>query len=441
MNIEEVVEKLEVNKLAIAAANDNFPPTKSTNPDSNEDGIKQSFIDALYSEQKDINSKIDDYKNLITERIQESKKSIEIGAKAAKNFSHAASALKTQKLNDLKRLKDILKIKKNDLEMFKNDHQLERSASYPQSMTKIWGILGVLLAVETALNGNILAQKAAGGYAEGLGLALIIAAINVIPAFMVGKFIYIHIWHISKFRKIACTFLSIIWFFLFSIGWNLFVAHTRSHMDLGASLGENITGNQKFFSDPPVSLFDISGMDSWTLLFVGFIFSIIALIDGVNSDDHYFGYGKVDKQVKAVEEDIKEDINELTVELDKLKKTYEKDVDSNEQTVKAAKNTIAKYHASRDMLIRIFENDVDSVKGQAKIQIKNYRQINAQKREDEPPKFFKKEPVALSFKKIVFKKIDTDESELDPNNTFSDAKLSIAKEFDQLNSEIIEKIS
>ena len=57
MNIEEVVEKLEVNKLAIAAANDNFPPTKSTNPDSNEDGIKQSFIDALYSEQKDINSK------------------------------------------------------------------------------------------------------------------------------------------------------------------------------------------------------------------------------------------------------------------------------------------------------------------------------------------------------------------------------------------------
>ena len=441
MNIEEVVGKLEVKKLAIAAANDNLPPTKSGKPDSNEDDIRQSFIDALYSEIKDINSKIDGYKILIAERIQASKKSIEIGAKAAKNFSHAASTLKTQKLNDLERLKGELKIKKNDLEMFKNKHQLERSASYPQSMSLIWGIIGVLLVIETVLNGNVLAQKATGGYAEGLGYAFIIALINVVPAFMVGKYIYIHIWHISRFRRIACTFLSILWFLFFSIGWNLFVAHTRSHMDFGTSLGENIKGNEQFFSNPPVSWFDISGMESWTLLFVGFIFSIIALIDGVNSDDHYFGYGKVDKQVKAIQEEINDDINILTEELDELKKTYEREIDMNEQTVKSGNNTIENHHASRDMLIRTFENDVDSVKGQAKIQIKKYREENKRKRQEDPPKFFEKVPAALSFKKIHFKKINIDDFDLDPKNTFIDAKLSIAKEHEQLNSDIAEKTS
>ena len=55
MNIEEIVEKIGVEKLAIAAANENLPPTKATKPDSNEEHIRQSFIDELYNEIKDIN--------------------------------------------------------------------------------------------------------------------------------------------------------------------------------------------------------------------------------------------------------------------------------------------------------------------------------------------------------------------------------------------------
>ena len=98
MNIEEIVEKIGVEKLAIAAANENLPPTKSTKPDANEEHIRQSFIDGLFDEIKDINSKIDNFKIMIKEKIETAKKSIEVGSKAAKNFSHAASTLKTQKL-------------------------------------------------------------------------------------------------------------------------------------------------------------------------------------------------------------------------------------------------------------------------------------------------------------------------------------------------------
>ena len=70
MNIEEVVEKIGVEKLAIAAANVNMPPTKSTKPDSNEEHIKQVLIQALFDEIKDINSKIDNFKNMINEKIE-----------------------------------------------------------------------------------------------------------------------------------------------------------------------------------------------------------------------------------------------------------------------------------------------------------------------------------------------------------------------------------
>ena len=45
------------------------------------------------------------------------------------------------------------------------------------------------------------------------------------------------------------------------------------------------------------------------------------------------------------------------------------------------------------------------------------------------------------FKNREFIKIDIDNLDIEPKNTFIDAKLSIAKEYDQLNTEIDEKTS
>ena len=438
MNIEEIVEKIGVEKLAIAAANENLPPTKSTKPDYNEDHIRESLINSLYGEIKDINSKIDGFKILIAEKIEASKKSIEIASKAAKNFSHAASTLKTQKLTDLERLKSELKTKKHDLELFKNKHHLERSASYPPSQIYIGGVLAMLLLIESVFNGFVFSEALPGGLVAGVSLAFLIAFINVIPAFMIGKFIYIQIWYISKFRKIACTLLSVIWL-IFTLLWNLFVAYVRDHMDLEKSLGSNFLEAGNFFSDPPASMFEISSLNSWLLLFLGFLFAIIALIDGVNSDDHYFGYGKVDRQIKEIDEEISYVRKDLTDSIDELKESYDKELSVEALTVKTSKNITENHHASRDMLIRSFEDDVNSVKGQAKVLIKKYRSVNAKKREDDPPKFFDKEPAALVFKKREFIKINIEDLDIDPKNTFIDAKLSIAKKYDQLNTEIDEK--
>ena len=112
-------------------------------------------IDARMFLLADINSKIDNFKIMIKEKIETAKKSIEVGSKSAKNFSHAASTLKTQKLTDLEKLKRELKTKKNDLELFKNKHQLERSASYPPSQIFIGGVLAMLLLVESVFNGFV----------------------------------------------------------------------------------------------------------------------------------------------------------------------------------------------------------------------------------------------------------------------------------------------
>ena len=67
-----------------------------------------------------------------------------------------------------------------------------------------------------------------------------------------------------------------------------------------------------------------------------------------------------------------------------------------------------------------------------------FRKQEIQKASRQTPKYFKKEPAALVFKNREFIKIDIDNLDIDPENTFIDAKLSIEKEYDQLNTEIAE---
>ena len=126
----------------------------------------------------------------------------------------------------------------------------------------------------------------------------------------------------------------------------------------------------------------------------------------------------------------------MTDSLEELKKSYDKELNTEEVTVKASINAIGSYHTSRDMLKSTFEDDIQSIKGQAKIQTKKYRSVNTKMREDDPPKYFEKEPAALVFRNREFLKIDIDNLDIEPKNTFIDAKLSIAREYDQLNTEI-----
>jgi len=140
MKLKEVVESIDVEKIAIEAAISNLPDTKSKKPDHNEDHIIQSLTNALYEEIEIINNKINVFRNLISRKIEESKNSIEVAIKAPKNFSHAVSALKIKQLKMIERLKIELKVKKNDLVMFKNKHQLERSANYPTSSNMVYAV-------------------------------------------------------------------------------------------------------------------------------------------------------------------------------------------------------------------------------------------------------------------------------------------------------------
>ena len=55
--------------------------------------------------------------------------------------------------------------------MFKNNHNLERSASYPKSQKYVYGVLFIILLAESILNGYVLSKAQDTGYFGGVFLA------------------------------------------------------------------------------------------------------------------------------------------------------------------------------------------------------------------------------------------------------------------------------
>jgi hypothetical protein len=325
-------------------------------------------------------------------------------------------------LNIQERLKNELKDKKHDLEMFKNNHNLERSASYPKSQKYVYGVLFIILLAESILNGYVLSKAQDWGYFGGVFLAFLVASVNVVLAFMVGKFIFIQIWHINKFRRTACFSISVSWLVLMFL-YNLGVAFARNNIDKTLKMEFDL---DLFLSNP----FAFQSFDSWLLLFLGVIFALIALWDGKKSDDGYFGYGEVDRLKKDLELDIDEVKQELQNGLDEEKEKNDKNIAAQELIVLTGRSIMDNHYSERDRLIKGFADDVKAVKGQAKIDIKTFREVNSKVREDPPPKYFSKEPASLVFKIEGFVEINMKDFEIDTENIFQRAILLNNKEFE-----------
>ena len=119
------------------------------------------------------------------------------------------------------------------------------------------------------------------------------------------------------------------------------------------------------------------------------MFAIIALIDGIKSDDIYPGYGSVDRDVRKIQENIIS-IKENTLKvLDDLKDNEIKSLNSNENLVVAGKTETESLFSKRERLISTFENDLQLINEAYRFLVKSYREKNESIRETEVPIYFK----------------------------------------------------
>ena len=188
-----------------------------------------------------------------------------------------------------------------EMRQFREEHGLRRTAHFPRSQVFLFSIMVALILVEAIANGLFLGETHIFGLSGGVVVALVIAVINVTSGGIAGRMALTQLWHRRVVRKMAGMFglgiyLTGIFFF------NLGVAHYRDALSSGMWETATTEAYQSLLAGP----LGVTDMHSWLLFFIGFSFSLIAMVHGLHLDDRYPGYGKLWRKVEQSREDYGE---------------------------------------------------------------------------------------------------------------------------------------
>ena len=223
-----------------------------------------------------------------------------------------AEALKAKDLaSELRRNVDSTQF---EWEGFRRQHELTRPAHYPQGLGAWVLRVGILLAIllgEAALNSSFFAKGSDYGLLGGALVAVMVAAVNVGLGVAAGFFPARWIEH-RTLRPLGVLGLAL-WGSV-AVLFNFGVAHYRTALESMSADPETLA-RANFFAHP----LDL-GLHSWWLLGIGLAFTTVAMLDGRSMDDHYPGYGAVDRHLEEAKQAY---IDERRALLDAVRQIYD----------------------------------------------------------------------------------------------------------------------
>ena len=217
-----------------------------------------------------------------------------------------------------------------ELNNFRKEHQLDRDPTVPDSLLQSLGILGIAIAIETVLNGFFFGANVAGGLVQGVGIALLISAVNVIVFGFLGAATYRQIAHRVDLRKFA-GILGFIAVILFALGFNFAVAHYRDALPpdyppetLSAEATEaerqiaecrrgdsDIEASQEALCLVATRTYRLDGFMSYLLLLIGLAACAFGAWEWSRMTDPYSGYGKLGRNHRKTEDELEEQRREV----------------------------------------------------------------------------------------------------------------------------------
>ncbi|NMG56602.1 hypothetical protein [Aromatoleum aromaticum] len=234
---------------------------------------------------------------------------------ADKEFERKASARLSENVGVLKTLRETAHRRRTELDAFKAKHCLEREAHYPTPTGSFlrYGVLAMLVLLEGAFNAVFFAKGIDTGLLGGFGMAAAFAALNVVVAFIIGKIFVRYVNHAKLVLKVlGWTSVVVALTAMGTIG--LGIAHYRDA--LTAELANPAQATLQTLSQTP---FELTDMFSWALFILSFVFGLIALYDGLSSDDLYPGYGTISRRARVAFDDYEDELTELRSELEEMK--------------------------------------------------------------------------------------------------------------------------
>lgn len=283
---------------------------------------------------------------------------------ADKEFERKASGLLSDKEGLLRNLGETAKKRKAELDAFQTKHGLTREANYPNGAGLFfrYAILLVLIVVEGGLNAAFFAQGLSTGLVGGFMQAAILAAVNVLVAFVFGKSAVCYINHTHWGWKLL-GMLSLLLAAVLMTGMGLAIAHYRDSLTSEASDAAR-NALQMLLANP----FELRDTFSWTLFIISVGFGVGSLIDGLYSNDLYPGFGDISKRTQVAVDDHEVEMTDLRLDLESLKddelKTLDEAIQKSQAAVAVFKSLIEDKKSANSRLsnaLRDADNSLDAL--------------------------------------------------------------------------------
>lgn len=269
-----------------------------------------------------------------------------------------------------------------ELERFRKKHGVERPARQIKSRVLSVGFLLLIVLAESIANGLFLQRGSTFGLLGGIGLATIIACINVAIGVFAGRIVFPWISH-KNWSIGILAFTASAAYVAAAIGFNLLVAHYRTAMII-----DPLNAAQLAMKTLKNSPFEIDDIQSWMLFAMGVIFSIAAAIDGWLMDDPYPGYGRVTREHQEAVDLYTEQKAELLGELAAIKNIAEDVIERCIRDIEIRRgeydSILAKSTALREAIAEHFGH----LESAANTLLQFYRDENRKHRKTPPPSRF-----------------------------------------------------
>ncbi len=244
---------------------------------------------------------------------------------ADKAFERKAAGVTSEHEQLVQELASNAASRERELEDFRSRNGLTRPATYPEGSATFarYAVLLALIVVEGVANAYFFSLGLESGLIGGFLAAGLFAAVNLVTAFVLGKYAVPLLFH----RNAAIVLLGAA-AAIFAVLWMITVGLTIAQFRdaLTADAAEPARAAWLGVKTSPFGLRDVM---SWLLFSISVLFAVFALFDGLSSDDRYPGYGAVARRAQQSRDDYLGELQEIRRQLEAFRDEARETIERN----------------------------------------------------------------------------------------------------------------
>ena len=401
LNVNRVADNLNLATGGAERGAENRPSTDAETLDD----IEHQVVELIETHKQDAHSIYLEHLHTYDERLtalnfEERFAIIQQAAPESVGEFRAEAALGRDELFSLRRR---LYDSEQERDDFRKRHRLARPArisSQGKTLLKV-GILAILFVIEVVINGNFLAKSNPQGLLGGAVQAVSFAALNIIASFLLGL-VPIRLINRRNFSFKLIGLLSFIFYLAFAIGLNLTLAHLREiPPTVNGDVGQEVMTQ---LLKTPLVLNDVI---SWVFFGIGFIFSLVAMTDGLLFTDPYFGYASLEQRCNEARAQYTEGKAELIERLRDIRDAASEAMNGAARDLSVRRGEFDSIIQARGRLAQRFAEHQNHIERSARALLAIYREANRKARATPAPSYFAR---PYSMDRIVYVGTDRDET-------------------------------